>query len=276
MLEKAAALDVDEVIVDLEDSVPRDLKTDGTRKAVTDALERRDWRARIVAVRVNAPGTEWFEDDLRSLASSAGGRLDAVVVPKVESAQTVLAVDALLSQLGLARVALEAQIESALGLLHVEAIAGASPRLEALVFGPGDYAASLGISQTVLGGLDPHYPGDQWHYARSRIAVAAHAHGLEPIDGPYADYRDADGLVAIARLARAVGCTGKWVIHPDQIEPCAAVFAPSADEVEHAMRVLAALDDAARSGRGAAQLDGRMIDEASRRDAETVLARARS
>lgn len=276
MLEKAASLDVDEVILDLEDSIPHDLKTDLTRKAVTDALEQQDWRARICAVRVNAPGTEWFEDDLGSLASLAGGRLDAVVVPKVESAQAVLAVDAVLSRLGLARVALEAQIESAVGLLHVEAIAGASPRLEALVFGPGDYAASLGIPQPVLGGLDPSYPGDQWQYARSRIAVAAHAYGLEAIDGPYADYRDTDGLVAIARLARAVGCTGKWVIHPDQIEPCTAVFAPSADEVEHATRVLAALDEAARSGRGAAQLDGRMIDEASRRAAESILARAAS
>jgi citrate lyase beta subunit len=276
MLETAASLDVDEVILDLEDSVPHDLKTDVTRKAVIDALGQRDWRARIRAVRVNAPGTPWFEDDLRSLAALAGGRLDAVVVPKVESAQTVLAVDAVLSRLGLARVALEVQIESALGLLHVEAIAAASPRLEALVFGPGDYAASLGISQAVLGGLDPSYPGDQWQYARSRIAVAAHAHGLEAIDGPYADYRDTDGLVAIAQLARAVGCTGKWVIHPDQIDPCAAVFSPSAAEVEHATQVLAALDEAARSGRGAAQLDGRMVDEASRRAAESILARARA
>jgi citrate lyase subunit beta/citryl-CoA lyase len=276
MLEKAASLDVDEVILDLEDSVPHDLKTDATRKAVTDALAERDWRARIRAVRVNAPGTAWFEDDLRSLASLAPGRLDAVVVPKVESAQTLLAVDAMLSQLGLARVALEAQIESAVGLVQVEAIAGASPRLEALVFGPGDYAASLGVSQAVLGGLDPNYPGDQWHYPRSRIAVAAHAHGLEAIDGPYADYHDTGGLVAIARLARAVGCTGKWVIHPDQIDPCTAVFSPSAEEVEHATRVVAALDEAARSGRGAAQLDGRMIDEASRRAAESILGRPRA
>jgi citrate lyase subunit beta/citryl-CoA lyase len=276
MLEKAASLDVDEVILDLEDSVPQARKNDVTRKTVIDALGQRDWRARICAVRVNAPGTAWFEDDLRSLASLAGGRLDAVVVPKVESAQAVLAADAMLSQLGLARVALEAQIESAIGLLHVEAIAGASPRLEALVFGPGDYAASLGISQPVLGGLDPSYPGDQWQYARSRIAVAAHAYDLDAIDGPYADYRDTAGLVAIARLGRAVGCTGKWVIHPDQIEPCAAVFAPSADEVEQATRVLAALDEAARSGRGAAKLDGRMVDEASRRAAEIVLERSGS
>jgi citrate lyase subunit beta/citryl-CoA lyase len=276
MLEKAASLDVDEVILDLEDSVPHDLKTDATRKAVADALGQRDWRARIRAVRVNAPGTAWFEDDLRSLAALAPGRLDAVVVPKVESPQTLLAVDAMLSRLGLARVGLEAQIESAVGLMHVEGIAGASPRLEALVFGPGDYAASLGVSQAVLGGLDPNYPGDQWQYPRSRIAVAAHAHGLEAIDGPYADYRDTDGLVAIARLARAVGCTGKWVIHPDQIEPCAAVFSPSAEEVEHATRVVAALDEAAQNGRGAAQLDGRMIDEASRRAAESILARSGS
>lgn len=276
MLEKAPSLDVDEVIIDLEDAVPAALKTDVTRERLVDALSRLDWRARTRAVRVNAPQTEWFADDLRSLAASANDCVDVIVVPKVESAETVVAVDALLSQLGLAHVALEVQIESALGLLHVEAIAASSPRLEALVFGPGDYAASLGIPQAVLGGFDLEYPGDQWHYPRSRIAAAAHAYGLEAVDGPYGDFHDVDGLLETARRARAVGFAGKWVIHPDQVGPCMRAFAPSVEEIERATKVIAALDDGARRGRGAVQVDGQMIDAASRRDADAVLARARA
>jgi citrate lyase subunit beta / citryl-CoA lyase len=273
MLEKARSLDVDEVVIDLEDSVPPEQKTDRTRRLVADAL-REDWRTGLRAVRVNAPETPWFHDDLRSLSAWAGHRIGAVVVPKVESAETVVAVDGLLSELGLAHVALEVQIESAQGLLRVEEIAAASPRLEALVFGPGDYAASLGIPQEVLGGFDPDYPGDQWHYARSRIAVAAHANGLQAVDGPYGDYRDRSGLLESARRARVVGFTGKWVIHPFQVEPCMHAFAPTAGEVEAATRVIAALDAAARDGRGAAEVDGRMVDEASRRHAAALLSRA--
>ena len=171
-------------------------------------------------------------------------------------------------------MAVEVQIETALGLTRVEEIAAASPRIEALVFGPGDYAASLGVSQAQIGGIDPAYPGDQWHYARSRIAVAAHANGLDPIDGPFAAFRDEAGLVETARRARLLGFTGKWVIHPGQIEACNREFSPSQDEVTAAHRLLAALDKAAREGRGAAELDGAMIDEASRRLAEAVIARA--
>jgi len=274
MLEKAARLEVDEVVIDLEDAVPAAQKTDATRRQVAEALRRTDWRAGIKAVRVNAPDTEWFHDDLRSLAESAGDCVDAVVIPKVESAATVVAVDALLSKLGLAHVALEVQIESAAGLVQVEAIAAASPRLAALVFGPGDYAASLGIPQEVLGGFDPAYPGDQWHYPRARIAVAAHAHGLQAIDGPYADFRDPEGLLETVRRARVVGFTGKWVIHPDQIEPCMDAFTPSLAELADAAKVIAALDEAALHARGAVEVDGRMVDEASRRHAAALLARA--
>jgi citrate lyase subunit beta/citryl-CoA lyase len=278
MLEKAASLGPDEVVIDLEDAVPPAEKNAATRARVADALSSGEWRARTLAVRVNAPDSEWFADDVAALVGDAGERVDSFVIPKVESAETVAEIDRLLAELeaqaGIAAIELELQIESALALTRVDEIAAAADRNAALVFGPGDFAASLGVPQASIGVIDPAYPGDQWHYARSRIAVAAHAFGLDPVDGPFAAYRDADGLVESARRARLVGFVGKWVIHPDQIEPCTRAFSPSEDEVAAARRVVDALDGAAREGRGAATLDGAMIDEASRKLAEAVLARA--
>ena len=268
----------DQVVIDLEDAVAPAEKNDLTRERAAGALLNEDWLAPTLSVRVNAVDTEWFRADVEYVLRRVRGRLDSLVVPKVESGADVAAVDRLLAELerelGLEQIAVEAQIETALGLTRVEEIAAASTRLEALIFGPGDYAASLGISQAQIGGIDPAYPGDQWHYARSRIAVAAHAHGLDPIDGPFAAFRDEAGLIETARRARLVGFTGKWVIHPDQIEPCNRAFSPSLDELAAARRLIDALDTAAREGRGAAELDGSMIDEASRRVAEAVIARA--
>jgi citrate lyase subunit beta/citryl-CoA lyase len=212
------------------------------------------------------------------IVRGACNRLDSLVIPKVENAENIAFSDELLSalesSLGLERIPIEAQIESALGLTRVEEIAACSSRIEALIFGPGDYAASLGVPQTQIGAIDSTYPGDQWHYARSRIAVAAHANGLDAIDGPFGAFRDETGLVETASRARLVGFAGKWVIHPDQIEPCNRVFSPSADEVAAARRLLRTLDVAAGEGRGAVELDGAMIDDASRKHAEAVLARA--
>jgi citrate lyase subunit beta / citryl-CoA lyase len=260
MLAKARTLPADEVILDLEDAVPATEKTPETRRLVVEALAG-EWAAPTVAVRVNAVGTPWFTDDLRALA---GAPVDVVVVPKVESPDDVAAAA------GLTDAALEAQIESARGMVEVERIA-ASPRLEALVFGPGDYAASLGIPQLEIGAIDAAYPGDQWHYARARIAVAAHAFGLDAIDGPYAALKDADGLRESARRARLLGFTGKWAIHPDQIEPCNEAFSPTPEELERAEALLAAYREA---GEGAAAYEGAMIDEASRKLAERLVARA--
>jgi citrate lyase subunit beta / citryl-CoA lyase len=258
MVAKARTLAADEVILDLEDAVPPGEKT-AARELVAGALGG-EWAAPTVAVRVNAVSTPWFEDDLRAVAGAA-----VVVLPKVESP------DDLAAATGLTGAGLEAQIESARGMVGVERIA-AAPGLEALVFGPGDYAASLGIPQLEIGAIDTAYPGDQWHYARARIAVAAHAYGLDAIDGPYAALKDVEGLRESARRARLLGFTGKWAIHPDQIEPCNEAFSPTPEELERAEALLAAYRDA---GEGAATFDGAMIDEASRKIAERLVARAR-
>jgi citrate lyase subunit beta/citryl-CoA lyase len=271
MLAKARTVPADEVVVDLEDSVPQDEKTAATRQRVAKALAG-DWRAATVAVRVNAIGSAWFADDLDQLVGAAGDAIDCLVLPKVESARDVEDAAERLEGLGVG-TRLEAQIESARALVEVERIASSSARLEALVFGPGDYAASLGIPQLDLGGIDPGYPGDQWHYARSRIAVAAHAFGLDAIDGPYAALHDPKGLRESARRARLLGFTGKWAIHPEQIATCSDIFAPSVEELERAERLLATLRDAEARGEGATTFDGVMIDEASRKLAESLVAR---
>jgi citrate lyase beta subunit len=276
-LEKASGLDVDEVVIDLEDAVPVAQKTDETRLQAADAIARLPWRAPTVAVRVNGLGTPWFRDDIAAIVQRAGPRLASIVLPKVESAEAVgdavLAVDAA-GPLG-AALGFEALIESALGVVRVESIAESTPRLEAIIFGPGDYAASVGLPMGPIGGIDPSYPADQWAYPRARIAVAAHAFGLDGIDGPYAPVHDADGLAESARRARALGLTGKWAIHPDQIETCRAAFAPTADELAAAERTITDLDAAGAGQEGATLSDGSMVDEASRRQAEGTLERAR-
>jgi len=277
-LAKAPTLDADMVFVDLEDAVPPAAKNDETRSRAAAALREHDWRPATLAVRINGIGTGWWRRDLEVLVAEAGARLDVVVVPKVESPEALASVDAALGQLeassGRGPIGIEALIESARGLVEVERIAGASPRLEALVFGPADFAASLGVSQRSIGEIDPAYPGDQWHYARSRIAATAHAFGLQPIDGPYADVADLDGLEESARRARLLGFAGKWVVHPGQIATANAAFSPTEEELRHAREVLAALDEAADAdGRGALLHDGAMIDAASRRLAEAVVHR---
>jgi citrate lyase subunit beta / citryl-CoA lyase len=270
MLAKAAELAADEIILDLEDAVPANEKTDATRSRLIAAILGSHWHARTLSVRVNAVGTPWFEDDVRQLVRHAGTAINSIVLPKVESSDDIGTAAALVG----GRVVLEAQIESARGLIEVERIAGASPRLDALIFGPGDFAASLGIPQLDIGGFDQHYPGDQWHYARARIAVAAHAFGLDAIDGPYSAIDDVAGFRESARRARLVGFIGKWAIHPSQISICNETFSPTTDEIRHAELVLATLEQAAQSGYGTAALGGTMIDEASRRMAEAVLGRA--
>ena len=198
------------------------------------------------------------------------------MIPKVGVPGDVYTVDALLSQmeqaLGLRhRIGVEALIETALGMANVEAVAAASPRLEALHFGVADYAASCRARTMTIGGLNPGYPGDQWHSALSRLLVACRANGLRAIDGPFGDFSDPEGFTAGARRAAALGYDGKWAIHPAQVDLANEVFTPPAAEVEQARRVLEALDEAAAAGRGAAQLDGRMIDAASARMARNVV-----
>jgi citrate lyase subunit beta/citryl-CoA lyase len=246
MLAKAATLPADEVIVDLEDGVAGEAK-DAARQNLGHAAA-----LGTLAVRINGLRTPWWRDDLAAVADVPA---DVVAVPKVESADDVSAVAALLPS----GVGIEAQIETARGLVEVERIAAADARLEALVFGPGDFAASLGVPLLTIG-------AGSWEYALARISVAAHAHGLQAIDGPYADLRDLDGLRRTASVALAHGFDGKWVVHPDQIDPVNEVFTPTPAQVERAERILAA-------GDGAVLVDGEMVDAATKRLAEAVLAR---
>jgi citrate lyase subunit beta/citryl-CoA lyase len=230
----------------------------------------------IAAVRVNSSGSPWFLDDVTQVATHAGPALSSIVLPKVESAAEIRLLDDLLTKLEQPghRIGIEAQIESARGLVNVEEIAASSDRLQALVFGPADFAASLAIPELEIGAIDPAYPGDQWAYPRSRIAVAAHANGLDPIDGPYGAYRDAEGLKESAKRALLLGFAGKWIIHPDQIATCNETFSSSPEDVARAHAIIEALGEAERMGDGATSLDGLMFDEASRRLAVSILARA--
>lgn len=280
MLEKAAALPADEIILDLEDSVAPGAKGAPAREAVVAALAA-GIAAPTRAVRVNAVDSPHCHRDIVAVVGEAGASVDVVVLPKVDDPSHVTFADHLLgaleAELGLpaGRIGLEAQIESARGLAGAEAIAASCPRrLEALVLGPGDLAASLGMPQTTIGAPVPGYPGDGWHHALSRVLVAARAADLQAIDGPYAAIRDLDGLRAAAGRARALGYDGKWSIHPDQIAPLEEAFAVPAADLERARRVLAAYAEAVARGRGAASLDGEMIDEATRRLAEGLLRRA--
>ena len=234
------------------------------------------FRSKTVSVRVNGSDTHYLYRDVVDVVEQAGHRLDTVLVPKVSTPADVHFIDALLTQIEAARaipqrIGVEALIETALGMANVEAIAQASPRLEALHFGVADLAASLHARTVSIGGLNPDYPGDQWHAALSRMLTACRAYGLRAVDGPYGDFKDAEGFRAAARRAAALGYEGKWAIHPSQIALANEVFTPPAPEVERASRILQALDDAAREGRGAAQLDGRMIDAASARMARNIV-----
>ena len=274
-LEKAAGLDVDEVVIDLEDAVPASLKTDETRRQVADAIARLAWRAPTLAVRVNALDTPWFEDDIAAIVGHGGQRLACIVLPKVESGEAVTAAIGAIDAARPGAIGVEALIESALGVVRAESIAATTPRLEALIFGPGDYAASIGLPMADIGAIEPSYPGDQWAYPRARIAVAAHAFGLDAIDGPYGAFRDLDGLAESARRARALGFGGKWAIHPDQIGTCLVAFSSTPAEQTAAERTMADLDAAGRTGDGVAVSGGSMVDEASRRQAARTLERAR-
>jgi citrate lyase subunit beta/citryl-CoA lyase len=280
MLAKAATVPADEVFVDLEDAVVPELKTDATRRAVVEAL-RGEWVAPTRVVRVNAVGTRWCLDDLLAVVGEAGDSLDCVMLPKVESAAQVHFVAEVLAHLERKRGAtrplgLELQIESPRGLLEIERIATASPRIETLIFGPGDYAAAAGMPQLTVGAIDSSYPGDAWHYVLSRIVTNAHALGLQAIDGPYAAIRDLDGFAEVARRSRALGFDGKWALHPDQIAICNQTYAPTKDELDRALAIIEAYRASTEDGLGAAGFEGEMIDEASRKLAVSVVDRGRA
>jgi citrate lyase subunit beta / citryl-CoA lyase len=281
MLAKAAGLPADQVFLDLEDAVAPLEKNDATRRNVVDALNDQEWLATTKVVRVNDVSTRWCFRDIAYIVEHAGLSLDCIMLPKVESAGDVQFADRLLSQLeaelGLTRrIGLEVQIESPLGLVNIEQIAQASSRIETLIFGPGDFAASVGMPQLSVGATEPDYGGDQWHYVLWRILTTARAFGLQAIDGPYAQIRDPDGFRTVARRSQLLGFDGKWALHPDQIALCNEIFSPTPAEHERAVRILDAYELATRSDRrGAVVFEGEMIDEASRKMARQVVARAR-
>jgi citrate lyase subunit beta/citryl-CoA lyase len=282
MIAKALATDADVVMIDLEDAVAPEAKA-AARANVAAALRNDEWRGRPRTFRINALYTSWFVRDLVDVIETAGESVDLIVVPKAGSAGDVQTVATVLSSLEAAAgraapIGLEIQIESAAGLAQCETIAAASQRVEALVFGPGDYAASLGIPLAAIGMLDrwdTAYPGHRWDYPLHRILVAARSSGVRAIDGPYADFRDLDGFRRSCLTARALGYDGKWCIHPAQVPIANDVFTPDDAEIVWAREVIAANTAAERAGRGSFSLNGQMIDAASLRMAASTLARAR-
>ena len=279
MVEKALASDADAVFLDLEDAVAPDSKL-AARGDVVSALEELDWRGRPALFRANALDTPYFYRDLIEVVEEAGDSLDAVIVPKVNRPEDLHAVSTLLSQLELAtelergKIQLEAQIESAEGLINVDPIARATGRLTALHFGPGDFAASVSMPLTSIGVMDEWdevYPGHRFHSAMQRIVVAARAAGLRVLDGPVADYSDEEGLRRSCLIARSLGFDGKWCIHPAQIGIVNEVFSPTEKEVEWAKKVAAAYDEANAAGSGSVSVDGQMVDAASIKMAQNTL-----
>lgn len=279
MVEKALSSEADAVFLDLEDAVAPDSKA-AARGDVVSALEELDWRGRPGLYRANALDTAYFYRDLIEVVEAAGNSLDAVMIPKVNRPEDLHAVFILLSQLELAldlekgKIKLEAQIESAEGLANADSIANATGRLEALHFGPGDFAASMSMPQASIGVLDEWdeaYPGHRFNYAMQRIVVAARAAGLRVLDGPVADYSDEEGLRRSCLIARSLGFDGKWCIHPAQIGIVNEVFSPTDREVEWAKKVVAAYEEANAEGSGSVSVDGQMVDAASIKLARNTL-----
>ena len=279
MIAKAAESAADLVFLDLEDAVAPAEK-ERARRQVIAALNEIDWDGRVRAVRINAMDTVWAHDDIIEVVTNAGPRLDIIIIPKVKAPRDVWFVETLLSQLEAKlrldrRIGLEVLIEETEALARVEEIAAASPRLEALILGVGDLSASQGIRTGHISDPAMRYPGDMWHYARNRMIVAARANGLDAIDGPYPNYRDADGYRREASWGSTLGCAGKWCIHPSQIEVANDVFAPTEKEIALARRMCDAYDAAQSGGAGAAGESGVLVDAASVRIFQGVLERAR-
>ncbi|MFM7059900.1 MAG: HpcH/HpaI aldolase/citrate lyase family protein, partial [Actinomycetes bacterium] len=279
MLGKGPSLGADMVFLDLEDSVSP-LEKVAARTKVVNAIRSQDWGETVLCVRVNAWDTEWTVYDILEVVGNAGPRLEEIMLPKVQSAAEVVAMDLLLTQVeqaaGLPRghIGIEAQIETTRGLINVEEICAASPRLETIILGPGDLAASMEMPVLSGGVQIPEYPGDHFHYVFTRILLAGRAAGVQVIDGPYFRIKDLDGLRDYTQRVRVLGYDGKWALHPDQIPVINDLFSPTPEQFDHACRLLDAYEEATSGdGRGAVLFDGEMIDEASRKMARKFVAR---
>lgn len=287
---KMAASAADVVSIDLEDSVaPADKPA--AREAAIEAVNTLDWGRKTLSVRINGLDTEWWHHDLTQLIERTNGRLDLVMIPKAGNAKDIYAADAVVSAAEAAsrktkRVGFEVIIETAAGAQNVDEIAAASPRMQSMSFGVADYAASMGMTVTGIGGTQDDYymlsngeprtatPVDPWHYPITRMVAACRQHGLLPLDGPFGDYSDPEGYRAQARRSATLGCVGKWAIHPSQVALANEVFTPTPAAVEKARRILAAMAEAEAGGQGAAALDGKLIDLASSRQARVIVTMA--
>jgi citrate lyase subunit beta/citryl-CoA lyase len=282
MIDKAIKSAADYVFLDCEDAVAPPEK-EQARKNIIQALNDLDWKGagKSVSVRINGLDTHYMYRDVIDICEQAGNNLDTILIPKVGVPADVYTVECLVSQIEVAkgmthRIGTEALIETPLGMANVEAIASANSRLESMHFGVADYSAFNKARTVVIGGLNPDYPGDQWHFPLSRMTVACRAYGLRPIDGPFGGIDDPEGYRAAARRGAALGMEGKWAIHPSQIELANEIYSPTAAEVTRAERILVALKEAEAQGKGAASLDGKMIDAASEKMANNLLATAKA
>ncbi len=293
MFEKAASTKADVVFLDLEDAVAADDKPQA-RINVIEAVNDIDWGNKSISVRINGLDTHYMYRDIVDVVEGCGAKLDLLLVPKVGTASDVYAVDMLLTQIETAmgftnRIGLEIMIESALGMQNIREIASASSRMESLHFGAGDYGASLHAHTTHIGGVNNDYAvladaneagerktyiSDIHHHALSTLIVAARANGLRPIDSAFGDYSDNEGFITSAKRARALGCEGKWAIHPSQINLANEIMGPSGAEVTKAKGILKAMEEGAKEGKGAVTFEGRMIDYANVRQAEMLVKKA--
>jgi len=281
---KMAASDADVINIDLEDSVaPSDKDT--ARANTIEAINTIDWGNKILSVRINGLDTGWWYRDVVDLLEQAGDRLDQIMIPKVGCAGDIYAVDALVTAVERAKnrtkpISFEVIIESAAGIAHVEEIAAASPRLQAMSLGAADFAASMGMATTGIGGTQENYYmhregqkywSDPWHWAQAAIVAACRTHGLLPVDGPFGDFSDDEGFRAQALRSATLGMVGKWAIHPKQIALANEVFTPSAEAVQEAREILQAMEDAKARGEGATTYKGRLVDIASIKQAEVIV-----
>jgi citrate lyase subunit beta / citryl-CoA lyase len=278
MFGKAIASGADLVFLDLEDAVPAAFKEQSRGKAIA-ALTELDWGRTARAVRINGLDTRWCHDDIIEVVTEAGDHLDTIIIPKARTARDVWWVDVLLTQLEAKlnlrqHIRLEVLIEEVEGLANAEEIAAASARLDALIFGVGDFSLSQGARVDTNFVPLGEYPGDFWHYARNKVIVAARIAGIDAIDAPYPDFRDLEGYERDARRASLLGYTGKWAIHPGQVPVANAVYSPTAEEIALAERNVAAYREAEASGRGAVGVNGVLVDAAHVKMAEATLARA--
>ena len=277
MFEKAINSNADYIFLDLEDAVSPNDKIKA-RENIIKSLREMPWKEskKTISIRINSLDTYYMYRDIIEIIEEVGDKIDTILIPKVGTASDVYLVDCLLSQIEESKnfkekIGLECLIETALGMSNIKQIAISSDRLEALHFGVADYAASIQARTVVIGGLNPDYPGDQWHHGLSQLAMTCRAYGLRAIDGPFGDFKDPEAYTNSAKRAAAIGFEGKWAIHPSQIELANNVFSPLEEEVQKASRIIEELKKASNEGKGAAQLDGRMIDAASARMAKNIV-----